>query len=172
MGGEIGNTNPGEDEEAGIDGDLVEVGATLLVRPSQVPVSRPDMAGSRTKAYTGNRPVVGESEIVEVFTDRLAIAEVMVLLDKTFVKPFQRSAPHHEDGERLERGEGDVQGGIVEFDPVKPFLAPFEPRGNPLLGRECDMAFGVELEEEAPAHHIFRGSIGLSQVPETAEFLR
>jgi hypothetical protein len=36
--GEVRDTHPGEDEEAGVDGDLMEIGDALLSCPSQVSI--------------------------------------------------------------------------------------------------------------------------------------
>jgi hypothetical protein len=171
MRGKMGDVHPGEDKEAGIDGDLVKVRKALSFCPPHVPIPCSDMTGSRREAYARNRPAVPKRDVVEVLADRLAIAEVMVLLYKSLIEAFQRSAPYHEDGEWQKPIEGDFAGRIIDLDLVISFLAPLKPRGYSLLWGKGNTAFLMEPQKETPADHVFRGSIGLSPVPETTEFL-
>ena len=79
MGGKMGDTNPGEDKEAGVDSYLLKIGEPLLPRPPQIPVPFSDMAGSRAEPYTGNRSVFRESHVLDVFAYRLGITKVVML---------------------------------------------------------------------------------------------
>lgn len=82
------DANPGEDEEAGVDRDLVEVSGPFFSIPSQLSIPCADMAGSRTKADAGDRPVVGEGDIFEVFADGLGKAEVVMFPYKPLIESF------------------------------------------------------------------------------------
>jgi len=91
---------PGHNKKPGVHRDLVEIGEAFLFRPSQMPIPHPDVPGSRAEPYARNRLVVREGDIFEVLADGLGITEIVMLLNKTLVESFPRSAPHHEDGER------------------------------------------------------------------------
>jgi len=172
MGGEMGDANPGKNEEASVHGYFVKVGDSLFFCPAEMPVSASYMSGRAAPPYAGYGSALRESDVFEVFPDGLPPAQVMMFVKKAPVQFFQRSAADHEDGQGQEFSEGGFQRRIVDLDPDNAFLTPGKPCGDPLLRRKGDMAFGVKLQKKTPAQHVSGGPVGLGPVPETAEFLR
>ena len=87
---QVGDAHPGEDEEAGVDSDLMEIGDTLFFAPSQVLVSCAYMTGSASEADTGNRSFSGEDDVFEVFTDRAGKTKVVMFLYESVIEFFER----------------------------------------------------------------------------------
>jgi len=130
------------------------------------------VAGSRAEADAGDRPVVGERDIFEVFADGSGKAEVVVSLYQPLVEFFQGGASHHTDGQRGKPGEGNLTGGIVDLDLRRWLSRSFKPRRDHPRWWKGDVSFRMELEQETPADHVAGCSIGLGPVPETAQLLR
>ena len=62
-----------------------------------IPRSKMPCCGTECKA--SKRPVFAKGHVLEMFADRLRIAEVMVFLDKAVEKLFQRASSDLPDGD-------------------------------------------------------------------------
>ncbi len=166
----MGDLHPGQDKKAGVHRDLVEIGNPLLFRPSKIPVSRPDMAGSGREAHAGKGPSFREGDVFYVLAHRLGMAQVMVVLNKARIESLPRRAADHAkiDG-REGRERTHNRGGIHCW---LRWCASFrrEPRKLPFFRRERDASLPVELEHEPPTDHVLERPVRLGPIPETAQF--
>jgi hypothetical protein len=87
MGGQLRHPDPGQDQEAAVIGYQVEILSAYPGCPTDKTVPAADMARGRGKDYTGHRPFKGKDHILEVLPYRLAISQVVILLDEA-VKEF------------------------------------------------------------------------------------
>src|SRR3990170_40650 len=61
----------------------MEILATYLDRPADKAVPTTNVAGRRAIDHTGHRPWPGKNQILQVLSHRLAIAQIVILLDQT-----------------------------------------------------------------------------------------
>jgi len=163
---------PGQDKKPGIHRDLVEVGETLLLVPSEMPIPCPDVSGSRAEPYARDRSAFRESDIFEVLADGLDIAQVVIPADEAFIQVLMGRAPHHNDRHRFHprdtAGNRGCIDGIFERYPPSPEMGG----GRLLQGRKSDESFPVKREQETSAEHVPEGAVRLHPVPSPAELLR
>jgi hypothetical protein len=89
MGGQVRHPDPGQNQEAALIGNQVEVLTAYSDIPTDKAVPAADVARCRGKGDTGHRSSQGKDQILEVLAYRLAISQVVILLDKA-VKEFLR----------------------------------------------------------------------------------
>ena len=66
----------------------------LVLRPADKPVPAADMTWRRRPGETGDGSLPGIDDIFELLSYRMAITQIMVLLDKTVESLFFTTAPH------------------------------------------------------------------------------
>ena len=86
--------DPGQDQKPGVIGNKMNMVLAFILRPSDEPVATADMTRRRRPGKTGNGPFPGIDHILELFSHRLAIAQIMVLFDKAVEDLFIGGAPH------------------------------------------------------------------------------
>ena len=83
MTGEMGDAHPGEDEEAGVIGDLVEMGLPVLRRPADEEIPGFDRPCRSAEEEAGQGAVVTiADEVFQVFADGGGEAEIVIALKK------------------------------------------------------------------------------------------
>ena len=115
---------------------------------------------------------MGKGHILEVLSDRLAIAQVVVLVDQTVTELLLRGPADLLEVDGKKGIDGAMDRCLINRDSVGRF-AVGQGIGKLTLGlRQLDPALGFEEQQQATAHHIFEGAIGLSPIPCPAKLLR
>ena len=90
-------------------GDQMDVLPTDCSRPADKAVTATNMAGRRTIDHTGDRPLMGKDQILEVLSHRLAIAQIVILLDQAITEFLKGRAPHLADLKGKNRRKGTLR---------------------------------------------------------------
>ena len=85
------NPDPRGNQKAGVVSQKMQIFFPYLGTPSNKTVSWPKMPGSGRPCQTGNGSVMGEGYILKVFSNRLAIAQVMILGNEAIEKLLKRA---------------------------------------------------------------------------------
>jgi hypothetical protein len=94
MRGKTLHLNPGKNQETGIVGNLVYIYSACLGVPSNKAIAAADVSGGRTEGTTGDRSIVAENNILEMFADRLRVTQIVVLRDESVMELFVLGAPN------------------------------------------------------------------------------
>jgi hypothetical protein len=82
MGGEMRNGEPGQHKESAVVGQQVAIALSRLRRPTEEGVATVDGVWRRGKGEASDQPVTGIDQIFEMFADRLAITQIVILPDQ------------------------------------------------------------------------------------------
>src|SRR6266542_950339 len=104
------NLDERQDQESCIVGKKADVLAPRLGRPTDEPVTRPEMARGGGPCQAGNRTILRVDEKFELFADRLRIVEVVIPLDQAVEERFFPRAPHLAELERADRRQAGLEG--------------------------------------------------------------
>ena len=113
IGSQVRHPDPGHNQEAAVIGNQVEILSSYTGRPTDKAVPAADVARGRGKGYTGHRSSKGKDQILEVLPYRLAISQVVILLDKAVKEFFGCRAPHLPDLQGQYPGKGSFKGGLI-----------------------------------------------------------
>jgi hypothetical protein len=167
--GQMGNLHPGEEEEANILGQKMDMAIPVDRLPSDELIPRGHLPGGSAPAQTGQGASLVEDQILEVFPHGLTIPQVVVGLDEALVEGFPGGASHHLDIQGPQLGEGGPNGlSGVEGDGDG---APASRSASMLEGREFHQPCSLQTQEEVAAGHGFPCTVSLSPIPETTQFL-
>jgi hypothetical protein len=115
---------------------------------------------------------MGKDQILQVFSNRLPIAQIMILGDETVEKFFQRAATNLLKCDRKKFLDRCIKRTFVHHHRLRRFAVQKGVPGGALSGRKYDMAFPFQAQQESPANHVFEVTVGLNPVPGVAYFLR
>ena len=164
--------DPGQNEKPTLIGDQMEVLPTDCSRPADKTVTTTNMARRRTVDHTGDRPLMGKDQILEVFSHGLAIAQIVILLDQTVAKLLKRRTPYLTDlqGENRRKRTLDrirVNGHWSGFFSVDQGIERIL-----LLRWQLNITSPLKRQHQTPADHVTQRPIGLPPVPSLTEFMR
>ena len=138
--------------------------AQLLFGPANKSISDVKGKSCRGKSQAGNRALFAENNIFQVLTNRLGIAQVMIMLDETIEQFFVGGSPHLF---KMKQWADFFQPGIdwccVYCNRFRPFSAILT--GFAFWRGLCDMSLPLKMEQQSPAYHIFWLSVMLCPVP-------
>ena len=156
---------PGQNEKPSVIGQEVTVALAGQRRPADEGIATVDGVRCRRKGHAGHHPAARVDQILQVFADRLAVAQVMVLPNQAVEKFFLRrptDLPQF-DGAKGMQGGSDRRrveiedGGDGFFDTSSVVSTKRRRQSNrPVL---------FELEEQTPADTVLEVSVGLSPIP-------
>jgi hypothetical protein len=164
FGGKVRDFNGGQNEEASVLGDLMEVLFFDSVRPADELIAAGDSPGRGTPAEAGNDLSAKKGHILKVSANDLAIAQVMVTMDEAVIKGFEGGAPNHLELKRAELGESSFQWGFQGLDHGRPPITSFV-KGRVMPWRELNQPHSFQAQEDFPTGHIFEVSVGLVPLP-------
>jgi hypothetical protein len=166
--GQMGNLNPGKDEEASILGNEVDVSISVNGLPSDELIPRGHLPGCSSPADTSQRAPLIEGHILKVFSHGLTVTQVMVGMDESLVERFPMGTAHHleiDGPQLLQRRPNGLPG--VKGDLYRP---PSAGSASVLYRREFHQPCLLQTQEEFAAGHGLKHTVSLSPIPETAEF--
>jgi len=165
MGGQVGDPNPGKNQKSTLVGDQMEVLLSALCTPSDKPVPDSDVPRSGGPEQTGNGPAVGKGHVLEMFPNRLAIAQIVMLVDEAVAKLLLCSPADLLEGYGEEGANGALDGCLINLNPQRR-LAVGQGIGKLAFGwGQLDPSLGLEEQEQASTDHVLEGAIGLTPVP-------
>ena len=86
--------DPRQNEKAGVVGDEADIAAPRFGAPADITVATAQVPRRRGPGQAGDRPPLRPHQILQVFSHRLLIAEIMVLLKQAVEQRLFGSAPH------------------------------------------------------------------------------
>lgn len=133
--------------------------------PSDKSVPDSDVPRGGRPQQTSDRPAMGKGYILKVLSDRLAIAQVVVLVDQTVTELLLRSPADLLEVDGKKCIDGAMDRCLINCDSVG-WFAVGQGIGKLAFGRrQLNPPLGFEEQQQATAHHIFEGAIGLSPIP-------
>jgi len=144
--------------------------------PRQIPAQRiTDPDGRRQlskpageeifKVFPGNGPLTHEDQVLEMFSHRLAVTEVMMVFDQGIEESLLGQSSHLPDDKLRQAAKIDLDGGLIEARAIR-FLSPDQRIvRRTALGGKLDLAGPLQLQQERPADHIAQLTVGLDPVP-------
>jgi hypothetical protein len=106
-----------------------------------------------------------------MFSNRLAIAQIVMLADETVAKLLLWAPADLLEGDGEKGGDGTMDRCLINPDPDRR-LAVGQGIGRSAFGRgQLDPSLGLEEQEQAATDHILEGAVGLTPVPCPAHLL-
>jgi hypothetical protein len=158
--------NPGKNQEAGIVGYQVDVGATGGSIPSDETIATSNVSGRRTERATHYGPAPAENKILEMFADRLSVPQIVVLCDESVMELFPVGTPHRNNLHGLQLLDGCNNGCFVNICPDRPNTPDRTSAyaGDPWR-RQDYVARSMQRQQQPTADHVARMTVGLEPVP-------
>ena len=94
LGGEILRADPGQDQEAGVVDDEVEVSRALRVAPADIVIARRALPSAGAESKQGEELFAGGNEIAQLCPGQCRIAEVVLAVD-VFIPQLRVGALAH-----------------------------------------------------------------------------
>ena len=116
--------HPGQNKESGVVGQQMAVTFPRLCRPAEEGVAAVDGVWRRGKGEAGNQSVAGIGQILQMFADRLRIAQIVILPDQGVEQLFFRrpSDLAQFDGAKIAQGRAVIGEGWKELDSLPEFF--------------------------------------------------
>jgi hypothetical protein len=119
VGGQVRDPNPGKNQESTLVGDQMEVFLSGLCTPSDKSVPHSDVPWSRRPEQTGNGSAVGKGHVLEVFPNRLAISQIVMLADETVAKLLLWAPADLLKGYGEKGANGAMDGRLINLNPQR-----------------------------------------------------
>lgn len=170
--GKIGDFNPGQDKETGILDNEMDVFISVDRFPFDEVIPTGHLPSCCPPTDTGQRTSFMKDNVLEVFTHCLAVAKVMVSLNKALVERLPFGTSHHLDlnGKEFRKGRAD---GFLRMERKldMPLLSCATPM-SVFPRRKFHHPSTFKAQDEFTTSHSFEVAIRLPPVPETAKLLR
>ena len=171
MRGQVGNADPREDKESGILGEEMDILGSVEGFPSDEQIPADHLPGGRTPPDAGQGAILMEGNILEVFPHRLAVAQVVVSLNESFVEGLPGSAADHPDFEGAQFLKRSRDGRLAQKRHLDWGETPGAIPVPVFSGWELNQPCPFQAQEQFAASHGFRQAVFLLPLPEAAEFL-
>jgi len=145
-------------------GDLREVLLFHLIRPTDELIPAGNPPGGGAPAEAGDDLAVEEGQVFEVSANDLAIAQVMVTMDKAVIEGFEGGVANHFKFKGAEVGEFSFQWGFQGFDHGRYPIASFI-KGRVSSWGELKKPHPFQAQEDFPTGHVFEVSVRLVPLP-------
>jgi hypothetical protein len=166
--GQMGNLDPGKNEEASILGNKMDASISVIGLPSDEMIPRGHLPGCSSPAEASQRPPLMEGHILEVFSHGLTVTQVVVGLDESLVERFPLGTAYHLeiDGPQLLQSSPEGLPG-VKWNLDRPLSAGSPPV---LYRRQFHQPRLLKTQEEFTTGHGLKHAVSLSPIPEATEF--
>jgi hypothetical protein len=171
MRGQMGNLNPRKDKESGVLGDEVDIVVSVQGFPSDEEIPAHHLPGCGPPTDAGQGAILIEGDILEVFPHRLAVAQVVVSLNESFVEGLPGRAADHPDFDGAQLLQRSRDGRLAEKRHLDRGGASGAIPMSVLSGGELNQPCPFQAQEQFAASHGFRQTVFLLPLPEAAEFL-
>src|SRR5579864_3871335 len=94
--------HPRQNQESRVVSEEADITTALFGAPANVAVATAQMTRSRAPSQAGNRPPLPPHQVLQVFSHRLLIAEVMMFLQQTVPQRLSPGATNQFELQRLE----------------------------------------------------------------------
>jgi len=157
--------HPGQYWKAGIVCNQTNVHFSNFRRPADMAIPATDMPGGGRPRHAGNRPSPCENQILEMFADRLGVAQVMKLVNQAVEQRFLFMPAHlaKRDGHGV--GQFSANGRPINFHLDRLFSFRQVVPGLHFSGRQNDMAGSFRFKHETAADHVTQGAVLPNPVP-------
>lgn len=164
--------NPWQNQESTLIGDQMEIVFAGGYIPPDKSIAGSDVPRGGRPHQTSDRPAMGKGYILEVLSDRLGVTQVVVLVNQTVTELFLRSPADLLEVDGKKCIDGAMDRCLINRDSVG-WFAVGQGIGKLAFGRrQLNPPLGFEEQQQAAAHHIFEGAIGLPPIPCPAKLLR
>jgi len=159
------DVHPGKNEKSGVIRKQMAIFGPGFRGPADEDIPAPDLIDSGRPRETGNRSILDQGNILEVFANGLDVPKIMIVLNEAIEQLLQARFPDltkFNRGQILDRG---MQRGLADIymgwkiTPGKRII-----RDAP-AGRQSEKAFSFQDEKESPADHVFGIAVWLNPVP-------
>jgi len=160
--------DPGQDEEAGVVGQKVQVFDLGGVIPSDESFPGTYPPGGRPPAQTGDGSFPDKSHVFEMAAHDLAEAQIVIASHEAVVEGLQGSVSNQFEDRCVKFAEASPHGGLIDFHRRRTPEAFIVMGGADSRG-EPDQPFSLKGEQELPASHFTQSAVGLNPLPPLAQ---
>jgi len=154
LGSKVRDFNIGDNEEACILGDLMEILFFDLIRPTDELIPARNPPGRGAPAEAGDDLAVEKGHIFKVSANDLAIAQVVVTMDEAVIEGFEGGVTNHLEFGGAKVGEFPFQWGLQGFDHGRHPMASFIISRVSPWG-ELNQPHSFQPQQEFSAGHVF-----------------
>ena len=170
---QVGDIDPGQDQESRVVDHEGKVLLALLPCPSDEVVARGELPRGGGEAEHGERPAVAVVDgVAHLGADQGLVSEIVVAGDELVPELALAGAAH--DGAQVERT--DLVEGRRGREQRRFGVRPEDDRPGPVLPslrrRQGDQAVPVHGQHGDPGHHVLEAAVGLEPADAPAELLR
>jgi hypothetical protein len=171
MRSQMRNLHPGQNKEAGILDDKLDVLIPVGGSPPDKMVTAGHLPGSASPTDASQRAMLMKGHIFEMLPHSLAVTQVMIGRDETFIEGFPVSASYHSDLDGSKSLERSHNGALAVEGNLDRLAAPRATSGPFLPWRKLHIACSLQTQKKFAAGHGFGHAIALFPIPETAQLL-
>lgn len=169
MGGKMRHPHPWQNKEPGVVSQQVSIAFPCLGRPAEKGVATVHGVWCRGKGKTRQHGITGIGQILEMFANRLRIAEVVVLLNQTVEKLFLGGSSDLAQFDWDEAFDITCNRSLANFNNYRLIAATNGVIVDCFSWRQGDEQASLKLEQKPTADDILELSIGLPPVPGLTE---
>lgn len=159
------DVHPGKNEKSGVVRKQMAISGPGFRRPADEDIPAPDLISAGRPRKTGNRSILDQRNILEMFADGLGITEVVIMLDEAIKQFLQAGFPDLAEINRRQVLNRGIQWSPVDvYKGWKTTLGKGIVRGA-LAGWQSEQAFSFQDEKEPAADHVFETAVWLNPVP-------
>jgi hypothetical protein len=167
----VGDLNPGQNQKSILVGDHVEIFLPGRYIPSDKSVPDSNVPGSGRPDQTGNWPVMEKGHILEMFSNRLGIVQIMILADEAVTKLLLRGPADLLQMYREKVADGATDWRLINLDGDRQLPIGQGIRGAAFGRRQLYPSLGLQKQQQASTHHVLESAIGLPPIPCPANLL-
>ena len=169
---QVRHTHPGQNQKPTLVGNEPDVFPPGLLRPTDEAISWTKVPWRRRPAKTPNGPALGSDDVLEVLTNRLDVAEIVVLLDQGVHQGLFATPPDLTQVDRTNFFQRREQRILTDLDALWSAALHKWVVGCHPLRRQFDEFPAVQLEHQPTAYHVAQVPVGLNPIPHLTELLR
>lgn len=171
MRGQMGNFHPGQDKETGVLNNERNVSIPVGGSPPDKMVTAGHLPGSASPTDASQRAILMKGHILEMFPHSLAVTQIMIGRNETFVERLPVSASNLLDLDGANLLERSFEGTLVMKRNRDGSVMPWPTSRSLLPRRKIHIPCSLQTQKKFAAGHGFGHAIALFPIPETAQLL-
>ena len=156
--------DPGQDEEAGVIGQEVQIPYPGGMVPSNEDLSGVDSPGGRSPSQAGDRSFADKNHVFEMAAHDLPIAEIVIASHEAVVEGFKGSVSNQLENRCVKFAKASLHGSLIAFHHGRAPAALVVVGAAESWG-EAGQAFSLKGEQELATGHLSRRTVGLNPLP-------